>query len=128
MKTIKLTISIAIIIVMGALGIVACGEETVGTYKFSSLSVGDNTYKVGDVYEEAGTEPLTKDFYTLELKSDGTATLSSPQGEPITGKWTASEDDENQITLTSGETTVTLTKSGNTLTFSQNGVTVLLSK
>ncbi len=128
MKTIKLTIVFAIIIVMSALGIVACGEETAGTYKFSSLSVGDNTYKVGDVYEEAGTEPLTKDFYTLELKSDGTATLSSPQGEPMTGTWTASEDDGNKITLTSGETTVTMTKSGNTLTFSQNGVSVVLSK
>ena len=119
----KIILLMALALIMSALCLTACSGGVEGSYKFVSVKMGDKTYNVGDTIDELGEEALTSDFYILELKSDGKATLSSKMAgdnETLNGTWTLSED-EKTITLTMEGVSenMTLTRDGNTLVMTQ---------
>lgn len=122
MKNIKLAFAVMLIIIMAAFCITACSGGVEGTYKLVSIKMGDTTYKVGDTVEELDGQKLTDDFYTIELKEDGTATFASKLlgDEPLTGAYTLSEDEKTiTFTMTGISSDITLTRDGNTLTMTQ---------
>ena len=110
--------------------LVGCGPA--GTYKFESLKMGalgfEKTYEVGQEYNG---EELTKEYFTLELKDDGTAVIGD-DGETFTCEWTEGED--GVITFKqNGITLYTATVEGNTMTVkvgdtSVVGLTLILKK
>ena len=129
MKNLKITLAVALILLMSAFCAVACSGGAEGTYKLYTIQSGDNTFGIGDTFEEVSSDELTADFYVLELKSDGTATVSSKLGnssEPASGVW--KEDDDNKIILTVGEENTTFLKGDNSLTFTIGDKTVTLKK
>lgn len=117
----KFILLITLAFIMGVC-LTACSGGIEGSYKFVSVKIGDQTYNVGDTVDELGEDALTSDFYILELKSDGNATLSSKMAddETLIGTWTLSED-EKTITLTIEgiSENMTLTRDGNTLVMVQ---------
>ncbi|MCH5164493.1 MAG: copper resistance protein NlpE N-terminal domain-containing protein [Clostridiales bacterium] len=118
----KIILLMALTFIMGVC-LMACSGGAEGSYKFVSVKIGDQTYNVGDTIAELGEDALTSDFYILELKSDGNATLSSKmtgEEKTLTGTWTLSED-EKTITLTMEGVSenMTLTRDGNTLVMIQ---------
>lgn len=121
MKNIKISFAVMLIIIMVAFCLAACSGGVEGTYKLVSIKMGDTTYKVGDTVEELDAK-LTDDFYTIELKEDGTATFASKLlgDEPLTGAYTLSEDEKTiTFTMTGISSDITLTRNGNTLTMTQ---------
>ncbi len=106
----------------------ACGgnADVTGTYKFESIKgeMGGVIVdaKVGDTI--MGGMELTKDFMTLTIKDDNTATFVS-QGDEQTGTW---EQKDGKIIITIEEEAIEFTKDGNKLVVEEAGMKVTLSK
>lgn len=129
MKKVKVLLVGILTLVLSLFCLVGCGVE--GTYKFESLSVGalgfTKTYEVG---EEYNGEKLTKDYFTLELKKDGTAVVGE-DGSTFTCDW--AEDDGKITFKQNGITLYTATVDGNEMTLkfgdtSLAGMTMVLKK
>ena len=130
MKKVKVFLVGILTLVLSLFCLVGCGPA--GTYKFESLTVGalgfEKTYEVGQEYNG---EELTKDYFTLELKDDGTAVIGD-DGETFNCQWTEGED--GTITFKqNGLTLYTATIDGSTMTVkvgdtSLAGMTLILKK
>lgn len=125
MKKVGLWFSEVLALVLGICCLVACGSNSqAGTYRFSSMKVGDKTFEVGQTYE--GIE-LTKDFSTITLSSDGTAEMKS-MGISQKATWKANEEDSGKVDITVMNQTITVECSGGTITMEQEGVIIVLKK
>ena len=121
----------ALALLMSVVLFAACGDgnsgsDPVGTYKFSSMTMGEETYKVGDEIPGLG-QKFDENYLTIELKEDNTFTMSVmgiPGGEE--GTW---ELDGKTLTLTAGESPMECTLSGGTITMEDDsGATIKLKK
>ena len=76
------------------IGLTGCSLKAVGTWELETLTtkiVGfEKTYKVGDDYEGV---KLTGDFTYVELKMDGTGTITILGSEPTDITWELDGDD-----------------------------------
>ena len=118
----------ALALLMSVVLFAACGDsDPVGTYKFSSMTAGGETYKVGDEIPELG-QKFDENYLTIELKEDKTFTMSM-MGIPEEGTW---ELDGKTLTLTftyAAEAPEECTLSGGTITMEDDsGATVKLKK
>lgn len=99
----------------------ACGGSAAGTYKFSSMTMGDETVEAG---EEFMGVTIGEDYMTIELKEDGTAVVST-MGVETEGAW---ELDGKTLTLTVAGESMECTLSGGTITVEEDGATLELKK
>ena len=117
------------LVVASCFMLTACSNPA-GVYKFHSLKVEQGGMiieaKVGEKFMNAIT--LTEDYATLELKSDGTAALStSATGTLITeeGTW---EICEGGVAITFDEETVECKIEKGIITIEQDGTTLSFEK
>lgn len=126
MKKFAISIVALLSVVVMALCFTACG--TSGTYKFESMTVGvgalSKTYEVGDEY--LGTE-LTKDWFVLELNSDGTCSIKTNDNDSAkAGNWT---EEDGVITFdVQGIAIGKATKDGSRITFDYGLMKITLKK
>lgn len=99
----------------------ACSGSAEGTYKFSSMTMGEETVEAGD--EFMGTT-FSEDYMTIELKEDGTAVLTT-MGIDTEVTW---ELDGKTLTLTIAGTEMECTLSGGTISMEQDGASIELKK
>lgn len=126
MKKFAISLVAILSVFVMALSFAACGAS--GKYKFESMTVGvgalSKTYEVGDEY--LGTE-LSKDWFTLELKSDGTCSIKTNDSESAkAGTWT--EEDGVVTFNVSGVSIGKATKDGNRITFDYGVMKITLKK
>lgn len=126
MKKFAISLVALLSVVVMAFAFTACGAS--GKYKFESVTVGvgplSKTYEVGDEY--LGTK-LSKDWFTLELNSDGTCSIKTNDKDSVqTGTWT---EEDGVITFdVSGLTIGKATKDGNRITFNYGVMKITLKK
>ena len=97
----------------------------VGTYKFYRLSYSQNGIEMEIEAGEAFMGvTITEDFLTLELKDDGTGSMTT-QGTTVNITWTE-EDDEIKVS-SSGNTQI-FKKDGRKLSVQMDGYTIVLKK
>ena len=118
----------ALALLMSVVLFAACGDsDPVGTYKFSSMTAGGETYKVGDEVPMLGK--IDENYMTIELKEDNTVTMSTMGESSGEGTW---ELDGKTLTLTftyAAEAPEECTLSGGTITMEDDsGATVKLKK
>lgn len=126
MKKFAITLVAILSVVVMALSFTACGAS--GKYKFESLTVGvgslSKTYEVGDEY--LGVE-LSKDWFTLELNSDGTCSIKTNDNDSAkAGTWT--EEDGIVTFNVSGISISKATKDGSRITFDYGIMKITLKK
>lgn len=126
MKKFAISLVALLSVVVMALAFTACGAS--GKYKFESVTVGigslSKTYEVGDEY--LGVE-LTKDWFTLELNSDGTCSIKTNDSDSAkTGTWT--EEDGKIKFDVEGLTIGKATKDGSRITFDYGAMKITLKK
>ena len=108
-------------LILSAVLFAACGGSAAGTYKFSSMTMGEETVEAGDEFMGM---TIDDDYMTIELKEDGTAVMTT-MGVDSEGTW---ELDGKTLTLTVGATPMECTLSGGTITLEQDGATLELKK
>lgn len=125
MKKFAVSLVAILAVVVMALSFAACGA---GKYKFESLTVGvgslSKTYSVG---EEYGGVELSKDWFTLELKNDGTCSIKTNDKDSAqTGTW---KEENGVITFdVEGLTIGKATKDGSRITFDYGVMKITLKK
>ena len=123
-----LTILLALVLCVACLGLTACKDDVVGTYKFYSMTAGGETVVVGS--EEATEYGITADYIVMDIKEDGTATITNNMfggDEPYVASGTWVKDD-NGLTITIEGEAQTFTIEGDTLILSSEGQTMVLKK
>ena len=118
MKRLKAALLAVLVAVLGLICLTACGAKE-GVYKFSYMKMTQGAMtieiKAGESYMGM---TLSEDFMVLELKEDGTATMSVDgmgTTETVNGTWTEKAEDKNKVDLTF---------EGETMTFECNGKTL----
>ena len=121
------------VMVVSVFALVACGSSKAGTYKFYSLKVEQGgvsvELKAGEKF--MGFMTLSEDVMVVELKEDGTVTVSSSMGgsaEVETGTWKENEEDSGKIDITIGGETETFECNGKELRMVQDGIEFTLKK
>ena len=122
-----LTILLSALLCLACVGMVACGNDAEGTYKFKSMTMGGQTFNIGDV-APWGDEELTADSNQIVLEKDGVAkavSVVAGHTENQTGTWTL--DGENisitiegmtqSGTLKDGVITLTISAGGQSMTY-----------
>ncbi len=109
----------------------ACGGKA-GVYKLDSITVEllgiSSTIKTGEDYN--GTI-LSEDIFTIELKSDGSFSLSSNGKLGIdsqSGTWAENEEDSNKIDVTVGGVKTTYYCDGSEFRFDSPIIKITLKK
>ena len=127
MKKVTVWLASVLALIVGLCCLAACGGGVEGTYKFYSMTVGEQTVKAG---EEMGGVTISKDYMVLELKKDGNCTVKSAMagGQEQSGTWKKNDEDENKIEVTVDGETLTFTKDGNKLEASMEGTVIVLKK
>lgn len=130
MKHLTALLAAILALVLGVVLFAACDSGVEGTYKFYSMTEGDQTIKVGDEVEGV---TLSEDYMTIEIKSDGTFTISiknlaSGESRGQSGTWETNAEDAGKIDLTVDGETITVSVSGGTLTMDMDGATATLKK
>lgn len=94
-----------------------------GTYKFYSISNGEETYYIGDSTPDG--DLLNSDFMVITFNGDGTCVLTY-NGESASGTWEAGG---NFVVLTNDRGVIlTARVNGTVLEFKQDGLTMTLRK
>ena len=122
------------VMVVGMLSLVACGSsEKAGTYKFYSMKMEEGgvsvELKAGEKF--MGIITLSEDFMTIELKDDGTFSMTTAAVDTSdieTGTWKENEEDSNKIDITIAGVTETWECNGKELRMEQDGAQVTLKK
>ena len=109
-----------LLIAMSCALLVACGGVE-GTYKFSEMTYGGQTYKVGD---KMGEVELTEDSFVFTLEEGGVLKVSE-MGETVEGTWEKT-DDGYALTI-NGDTQV-VQISGGKLTSKYGNSEIVLKK
>ncbi len=112
--------------------LVGCGGKA-GVYKLDSITVDvlgtSKTIKTGEDYN--GTT-LSEDLFTIELKDDGSYTLTADKlfmlGSGSTGTWAENKDDSDKIDVTVGGVTTTYYCDGSEFRFDALLIKVVLKK
>ena len=138
MRKFKTALLSILALVLGLFCLASCGEKEnsgevnyAGTYKFESMVVTSEgatvTLKVGETY--MGMISLSADFMVVELKADGSASLSMAmlEGEVTTGTWAKSET-AGKIVLTFEDEAETVSCDGSTLVMDEEGMGTLTLK
>lgn len=124
MKKFKVMLITTLVFVIGALMLVACGGSKAGVYKLDSVTVGEQTYKIGD--ELPGMGKLDEDtFGTLELKDDGTFVVTVGGKEMSKGDW---KEDGDNVVMTANGVEATYVCDGSTLTQETEGMKIVYKK
>lgn len=128
-----LTVLLATLCVCAVAG---CGGSKAGTYKFVSMEVTDGsetkTLKVGDKYDilPGLSFEIKEDLYSIELKDDGSYTISVGNSAlslgSKTGTWKESESDSGKVEFSPLGTTAEC--KGGKLIISLGGNKVTLKK
>ena len=132
MKKIGRWLLALILTVMCICAVTACGSNKEGVYKFDSMTaevLGKTVeLKAGDKYMELYT--LSEDIIQIELKSDGSYTISTVGSlfSAQAGTWAVNEKDSKKIDLTSGNVTTTVECDGKTIHMEQGGMQITLKK
>lgn len=121
------------VMVVSVFAFVACGSSKAGTYKFYSMK-GEELgmsieLKAGEKF--MGFITLDEDFITVELKEDGTVTMSTAmlgEAEIETGTWKENEEDSSKIDITIAGETETWECNGKELHMEQDGYQITLKK
>ena len=107
MKRLKATLLAVLVAVLGLLCLTACGAKE-GVYKFSYMRT---TQGATSIEIRAGESflgfILSEDAFVLELREDGTATMSVDmfgQQETTNGTWAENAEDKNKVDITFEET------------------------
>ncbi len=107
---------------------VACSSSVAGTYKFESMSIVGGGMEVNvKAGEDYMGVTMTADSMILELKEDGTCSMSSAmfgETESETGTWA---EVDGKIAITIDGETQNFTKDGSTLTLSMEDEGMSLS-
>lgn len=112
--------------------LVGCGGKA-GVYKLDSITVealgASVTYKTGEEY--LGTT-LSEDLFTIELKDDGSFTLTADKvfliGSESSGTWAENKDDSDKIDVTVGGITTTYFCDGSEFRFDTLLIKFVLKK
>ena len=99
----------------------SCAPNLAGTYKFKSMTVGEETIVVGESYYGLS---LSEDFVVITLNEDGTASLKS-MGTMQEGTW--EKADGGVKIIISGDAQF-CTCDGETLVMEESGMTLTLEK
>lgn len=123
-----LTILLALVLCVACLGLTACKDDVVGTYKFYSMTADGQTVVVGSA--EANEYGITADYIIMVVKEDGTATITNNMlggDEPyvVSGTWVKNN---NSLTMTVQGESQTFTIDGDTLSLTEGGQTMVLKK
>ena len=135
-RNLLITTIIAVCAAIACFAFAACGGNTdtalVGTYKFSSMTItmeeeGEEQTVTVKAGEEFNGVVITENYMKLELRADGTVTMSSAQaGEGGDGTWV---EEHGVVKLTADGETIEATHSGKTLTIViYEGMSLTLSK
>lgn len=121
----KLGIVLALLICTVCMGLAACGNSPVGTWKLESMTTNGITIKVGES-DATGIFSISEDLCVLEFKDDGTVIMSAMGVAEGTATWTQKG---NTITITSakGESNDVTIENGK-ITVSSDGATMVLAK
>ena len=128
-KSLLITTIIAVCAAIACFAFAGCKKDDTsleGKYNFSSMTMtvqGETTtVKAGESYMGA---TINKDYAVLEIKEDGTFTLTA-MGQTQSGTW---KEEEGTIKLTIDGQTIDAKHEGKTLTLGiTDGVTLTLSK
>lgn len=118
----KLGIVLALLICTVCMGLAACGNSPVGTWKLESMTTNGITIKVGD---SDSTFSISEDICVLEFKDDGTVTMSAMGVAEGTGTWTQKG---NTVTITFEDESHDVTIEDGKITISSEGTTMVLAK
>lgn len=130
-RNLLITAIVAVCAAIACFAFAACGgTETAleGTYKLSSVIISDGenttTVKVGEEYQGV---VLSEDMLTLELRADGTFSLTFDNGDGDEGTWAKGD---GVVKLIVGETTIDVPRDGKTVTidFIDKDTIYILSK
>ena len=117
------------VMVVSVFALVACGSSKAGVYKFYSMKVEEAgvsmELKAGEQWMLGIT--LSEDFMTVELKEDGTVTVST-MGVTTTGTWVENEEDSGKIDITIAGETETWECNGKELRMEEDGNKITLKK
>lgn len=132
MKRLKATLLAVLVAVLGLMCLTACGAKE-GVYKFSYMKMTQGAMtieiKAGESYMGM---TLSEDFMVLELKEDGTATMSVDgmgTTETVNGTWTENAEDKNKVDIDFADgVPVTFECNGKTLYANIDGTELELKK
>ena len=116
MKKLLLSVVAVLATVIMCVSFAACSSTNfVGTYKFKSMQGSSMGMEINiEVGKEYMGVTITEDYMTLEVKEDGTLTMSAAGGlSTQTGTW---EEKDGKIVMTYGGVTSEGTLSGGVLT------------
>lgn len=120
-KTLLLTSLTAVLLCFCFL-FAGCGKVA-GTYKFESMTFAGQTVKVGD--EVAGLGEMTEDYFVVELKEDGTATVNEMGADAMEGTW---KEDGDNVIITMRGVDQTFKKDGKKLVVTIGATEIVLKK
>ena len=126
----KLTWLLALVVmVVGLFALTACGSKE-GVYKFYSMKVDEGgvsvELKAGEKF--MGFITLSEDFMTIELKEDGSVTMTVAGEGAEVGTWKVNEEDSGKIDLTFGGETQTVECNGREIRMEFEGNELVLKK
>ncbi|MGN1061107.1 MAG: hypothetical protein ACI4QN_05175 [Candidatus Coproplasma sp.] len=120
MRKFLTSVCTAVTIALLAVLFAACGAKSyVGTYKFASMSITNvektEEYVIGQPW---GDDTLTENSYVLEIKEDGTVTLSSTIGgtTSVSGTW---KEENGALVITANGYSISGNLDGGKLTMEQ---------
>ena len=124
----KLTAMLLVIAVMMMI-VAGCskgGSNVAGKYKLKSYTEGGETMSVEELSEMLeGTGMSIDEMFSLELKSDGTFSISMMGEDPVSGTYKV---DGEKIAMTAEGETLNATIKGSELTMAQDGVELVFTK
>ena len=123
----KRAVSMALVVLMLALVLTGCGADPVGAYVTTFINgqtAGDYMQNVGATLEMFGIDSA-QDLMKMEIRADGTFSVSVSASPARTGTWTRNG---NTLSMTLGDVTEAFTLNGEELAYQTDTVTLVLTK